>query len=54
MKNLKTISFTTGLRTGGESTSKAASIPFLVHNAKEKCDMMGIITVGLSACLPSV
>jgi len=46
MKNLKAFSFTTGLRTAGESTSKAASIPSLVHNAKKMCDVMGIITVG--------
>ena len=60
MKNLKALSCTIGLRGGGQSVSKAASLPFVVHNARDVLTVItGIITVGpcrrvSTLCLPDV
>jgi len=35
MKNLEALSCTITLRAGGQGVTKAASIPFIIHNARD-------------------
>ena len=41
MKSLETLSYTVSLRAGGQSISKAASIPFIVDNSRDVSTQKG-------------
>jgi len=59
MNNLEPLCCTIIPRAGGQSVSKAASIPFIVHDAKEDLTQNGNYSVGhcphvSTICLPDV